>query len=71
MTFVADKAGLIAATALAAGFQQVSISPCAAVNALQSAGSEVATAAASTVTTVVPDGAVRVVQIPAPVSTFL
>jgi len=34
MTFVADKAGLIAATALAAGFQQVSISPCAAVNAL-------------------------------------
>ncbi len=69
MTFVADKAGLAFIIVLVAGFQQDWIPPWGVVNAPILTGAEVA--AVVETRTDVPDGAARVVQNPAPVSTFL
>ena len=69
MAFVDDKAGLIAATALEAGFQHVNIDPSAAMNKSQLAREVVPAVAA--VTTYVPDGVDAVVQMPAPVEITL
>jgi hypothetical protein len=64
MALVADKGGETAA--LAAGFQQVLIAPCAVVNSEIAEGAEVAAAALKAVTDTVDEDAVRRVHIPAP-----
>ncbi len=71
ITFVADKAGLTVTTAPAAGFQQLVIRPWADVNRLMLAGADCAASAARARKTIVEDGAVTDVQIPAPVAMTL
>ncbi len=71
IAFVADKAVPIAAWAPAAGFQQLVIRPWAAVNRLMLAGAVCAASAARARKTIVEDGAVTDVQIPAPVAMTL